>query len=149
MIPTLVSTFNLLIMKTYFENLPGEVEESAKIDGCGDIATLARIVLPLSLPIMATLGLFYGVGHWNAYFSGIMYLNDRSLYPIQVVLRNMIQTPNVSQELLAQNPQALARLPAETVKMATVVVATLPMLVLYPFLQKYFIKGMLLGSVKG
>ncbi|MDG0813602.1 carbohydrate ABC transporter permease [Cohnella rhizosphaerae] len=148
-LPGLVSTFNLLIMKTYFENLPSEVEEAAKIDGCGDIATLTRIVLPLSLPIMATLGLFYGVGHWNAYFNGIMYLNDRSLYPIQVVLRNMIQMPNVSQELQTQNPQALARLPAETVKMATVVVAILPMLAVYPFLQKYFIQGMLLGSVKG
>ncbi|GIQ63347.1 hypothetical protein PACILC2_19150 [Paenibacillus cisolokensis] len=148
-IPGLVSTFNMLIMKTYFENLPAEVEEAAKVDGCGDIQTWVRIVLPLSTPIMATLGLFYGVGHWNAYFAGIMYLNDKSLYPIQVVLRNMIQTPNVSQELAIANPMTLAALPPETIKMATVVVAIIPVLVIYPFLQRYFVKGMLLGAIKG
>ncbi|MDF2725379.1 MAG: transporter permease, partial [Paenibacillus sp.] len=87
-IPGLVSSFNLLIMKTYFENLPAEIEEAAKVDGCGDIQTLFRIVLPLSMPIVATLGLFYGVSHWNAYFGGIMYLTDKDLMPIQVVLRN-------------------------------------------------------------
>ncbi|MCM3492185.1 carbohydrate ABC transporter permease [Paenibacillus lactis] len=148
-IPGLVSTFNLLIMKTYFENLPAEVEEAAKVDGCGDIQTLFRIVLPLSVPILATLGLFYGVGHWNAYFSGIMYLNDKSLFPIQVVLRNMIQTPDISQELAISNPMLMQTLPPETIKMATVVVAILPVLLIYPFLQKYFIKGMLLGAIKG
>lgn len=148
-IPGLVSTFNMLIMKTYFENLPAEVEEAAKVDGCGDVGTLFRIVLPLSAPIMATIGLFYGVGHWNAYFQGIMYLNDKTLYPIQVVLRNMIQTPNVSQELAISNPMLLQTLPPETIKMATVVVAIIPVLVIYPFLQRYFVKGMLLGSIKG
>lgn len=148
-IPGLVSTFNLLIMKTYFENLPAEVEEAAKVDGCGDIQTLFRIVLPLSVPILATLGLFYGVGHWNAYFSGIMYLNDKTLFPIQVVLRNMIQTPDISQELAISNPMLMQTLPPETIKMATVVVAILPVLLIYPFLQKYFIKGMLLGAIKG
>lgn len=148
-VPGLVSSFNMLIMKTYFENLPSEVEEAAKVDGCGDVATLTKIVLPLSAPILATLGLFYGVGHWNAYFQGVMYLNDKALYPIQVVLRNMIQTPNVSQELAIANPMLLQTLPPETVKMATVVVAILPMLIIYPFLQRFFIKGMLLGAVKG
>ncbi|GGD60874.1 carbohydrate ABC transporter permease [Paenibacillus nasutitermitis] len=148
-IPGLVSTFNMLIMKTYFENLPAEVEEAAKVDGCGDVGTLFRIVLPLSAPIMATIGLFYGVGHWNAYFQGIMYINDKTLQPIQVVLRNMIQTPNVSQELAISNPMLLQTLPPETIKMATVVVATIPVLVIYPFLQRYFVKGMLLGSIKG
>ena len=148
-IPGLVSTFNMLVMKTYFENLPAEVEEAAKVDGCGDIQTLVRIVLPLSAPIMATMGLFYGVGHWNAYFQGIMYLNDKSLFPIQVVLRNMIQTPNISQELAVTNPMLVQELPPETIKMATVVVAILPVMVIYPFLQRYFIKGMLLGAIKG
>ncbi|MFD0714508.1 carbohydrate ABC transporter permease [Paenibacillus sp. GCM10027626] len=148
-IPGLVSTFNMLIMKTYFENLPSEIEDAAHVDGCGDLATLARIILPLSMPIMATLGLFYGVGHWNTYFGGIMYLTDKSLYPIQVVLRNMIQTPNVSQELQIVNAAAINTLPPETVKMATVVVSILPVMLVYPFLQKYFIKGMLIGAVKG
>ena len=148
-VPSLVSTFNLLIMKTYFENLPAEVEEAAKVDGCGDVQTLVRIVLPLSAPIMATLGLFYGVNHWNAYFPGIMYLRDKSLYPLQVVLRNMIQTPNISQELAVNNPLLVQTLPPETIKMAAVVVAIVPVMVIYPFLQRYFIRGMLLGSIKG
>ncbi|MDF2658440.1 MAG: transporter permease [Paenibacillus sp.] len=148
-IPGMVSAFNLLVMKTYFESLPPELEEAAKVDGCGDVSTLVRIVLPLSMPIMATLGLFYGVTHWNEYFKGIMYISDRNLYPMQVVLRNMIQTPNVSQELMSSNPLAAAQLPPETIKMATVVVAVLPILLVYPFLQKYFIKGMLIGAIKG
>lgn len=147
-IPGLVSTFNLLVMKTYFESLPAEIEEASKVDGCSDVGTLLRIVLPLSMPIMATLGLFYGVNHWNAYFGGIMYLNDRDLYPLQVVLRNMIITPSVSQELSVPQSQ-LSSLPPESIKMATVVVAIVPIIAVYPFLQKYFIKGMLLGAVKG
>jgi putative aldouronate transport system permease protein len=147
-IPGAVSTFNLLIMKTYFEGLPQEVEEAARVDGCGDISTLIRIVLPLSAPIMATVGLFYGISHWNEYFKGIIYVTDRELYPMQVVLRNMIQSPSVSQEL-SINSMQVAQLPPETVKMATVVVTILPVIAAYPFLQKYFIKGMLIGSIKG
>lgn len=147
-IPGLISTFNLLIMKTYFENLPSELEDAAKVDGCGEFQTLFRIILPLSAPIMATIGLFYGVQHWNAYFQAVMYISDKSLYPIQVVLRNMLQTPNVSQELLVQNAMALQALPPETLKMAIVVVTILPVIIVYPFLQKYFVKGMLLGSIK-
>lgn len=147
-VPGMVSTFNLLIVKTYFENLPEEVEEAAKVDGSGDISTLFRIVLPLSAPIMATIGLFYGVTHWNEYFKGIFYISDKSLMPMQVVLRSMIQSPNVSTEL-SLNSLVLDALPPETIKMAVVVVATLPLLIVYPFLQKYFVKGALLGSVKG
>jgi putative aldouronate transport system permease protein len=147
-IPGTVSSFNMLIMKTYFENLPSEVEEAARVDGCGEIQTLLRIVLPLSLPILATLGLFYGVTHWNAYFGGIMYLTDTKLQPIQVVLRSMIQTPNVSSELQV-NTAVLDMLPPETIKMATVVVTTLPIIAVYPFLQRYFIRGLLIGAIKG
>lgn len=147
-IPGMVSTFNLLIVKTYFENLPAEIEEAARIDGCGELSTLWRVVLPLSAPIMATIGLFYGVTHWNEYFKGYFYLSDKTLMPMQVVLRSMIQSPNVSTEL-SINSLVLDALPPETIKMATVVVATLPLLVVYPFLQKYFVKGALLGSIKG
>ncbi|WP_127583367.1 carbohydrate ABC transporter permease [Paenibacillus koleovorans] len=148
-IPSLVSTFYMLIMKTYFENLPSELEDAAKVDGCGDVSTLFRLVLPLSAPIVATLGLFYGVGHWNSFFPAIMYLSDRNWHPIQVVLRNMIQSPNVSQELMSTDIASLTQLPPETVKMATVVLAIIPIILIYPFLQKYFVKGMLIGSVKG
>jgi len=147
-IPGTVSTFNFLIMKTYFEGLPQEVEEAARIDGCGELATLWRIVLPLSAPILATIGLFYGVGHWNEYFKGIMYVSDKDLAPIQVVLRNMIQTPSVSQEL-SLNSSKLSQLPPETIKMATVTVAIMPIVLVYPFLQKYFTKGVMIGAIKG
>ncbi|MNI92382.1 hypothetical protein D3C73_1501680 [compost metagenome] len=97
---------------------------------------------------MATVGLFYGIGHWNEYFKGIMYVTDRELAPMQVVLRNMIQAPSVSSEL-AINSLTAAQLPPETIKMATVVVAILPIIIVYPFLQKYFVKGMMLGAIKG
>jgi putative aldouronate transport system permease protein len=147
-IPGLVSAFNMLIMKTFFENLPEEIEEAAKVDGCGELAALFRIVLPLSKPIMATMALFYGIQHWNAYFQGIMYITDKSLYPMQVVLRNMLQAQSVSQELLTQNPTILQQLPPETLQMAAVVVTILPVLAIYPFVQKYFVKGFLLGSIK-
>jgi putative aldouronate transport system permease protein len=147
-IPGLVSSFNMLVMKTYFENLPQEVEEAARVDGCSELQTLLRIVLPLSMPIMATLGLFYGVAHWNSFFGGIMYITDLKLQPIQVVLRSMIQTPNVSSELQLSSA-VLDQLPPQTIKMAIVVVTIAPILAIYPFLQRYFIKGLLIGAIKG
>lgn len=147
-IPGLISTFYMLVVKAYFENLPAEIEEAAKVDGCGEFQTLFRIVLPMSMPIFATIGLFYGVSHWNAYFPGIMYLSDRTLYPLQVVLRNMIQTSNVSQELMLEY-YVVEPTPPQTIKMATVTLAILPVLVVYPFLQRFFVKGMLLGAIKG
>ncbi|MBP1993234.1 carbohydrate ABC transporter permease [Paenibacillus eucommiae] len=148
-VPGLVSAFNMLIMKTYFEGLPEELEEAARVDGCGELRTLFRIILPLSMPIMATLGLFYGINHWNTYFHAIMFITDKELQPIQVVLRSMIVTPNVSSELQLTNQFQAYRLPPETMKMAAVVVTILPIIVIYPFLQKHFMKGFLLGSIKG
>ncbi|WP_135556473.1 carbohydrate ABC transporter permease [Paenibacillus cymbidii] len=147
-IPTALSTFNMLIVKTYLENLPAEVEEAARVDGAGDLQTLFRIVLPLSKPVIATVALFYAVTHWNSYFAAIMYITNRDLYPIQVVLRNMIQSQNLSNDLSAQYA-VIQTLPPETIKMATVCVAILPILVVYPFLQRYFVQGATLGSVKG
>lgn len=148
-LPGLVSAFNMLIMKTYFEGLPSELEDSAKVDGCGDVYTLVRIILPLSMPIIATLGLFYGVNHWNTYFHAIMFITDKELQPIQVVLRSMIQSSQVNSELELADTSALHQLPPETIKMAAVVVTITPIIMVYPFLQKHFIKGFLLGSVKG
>ncbi|RAV08247.1 carbohydrate ABC transporter permease [Paenibacillus contaminans] len=148
-IPGLVSAFNMLIMKSYFEGLPEEIEEAARVDGCGELRTLWQIVLPLSMPILATLGLFYGINHWNTYFHAIMFITDKELQPIQVVLRSMIITPNVSTELQLAGQFQMQRLPPETVKMATVVVTILPIIAIYPFLQKHFMKGFLLGSIKG
>ncbi|MFD0958393.1 carbohydrate ABC transporter permease [Paenibacillus chungangensis] len=148
-IPGLVSAFNMLIMKSYFEGLPEEVEEAARMDGCGELRTLFKIIIPLSMPILATLGLFYAINHWNTYFHAIMFITDKELQPIQVVLRSMIVSPNVGSELQLTNQFQVQRLPPETVKMATVVVTIFPIIVLYPFLQKHFMRGFLLGSIKG
>lgn len=142
-LPNAVSAFNLLIMKTFYENLPDSLDEAARIDGAGDLRILARIILPLSMPIMATVGLFYAVGHWNSFFPAIMYINDPMLHPLQVILRSILQAANMPEVNLEET------LPTETLQMAAVVLTALPIIVVYPFIQKYFTQGALLGSVKG
>lgn len=147
-IPSAISTFNLIILKNFFQQMPEGIEESAKIDGANDLRILVSIILPLSLPAMATLGLFYAVGHWNTFMSAILYIRDSEKWPIQVLLRSFVllsqgqlnDSSNLDQEIL---------LPPETVKMAVITVATVPILCVYPFLQKHFAKGVMLGSVKG
>lgn len=146
-IPSTISAFNLIILKNFFQNIPEGLEESAKIDGSSDFGILFRIVLPLSMPAIATLSLFYAVTYWNTYLSAIMYLNDSAKWPIQVLLRQIVVLASgleYSAELDASVPP-----PEQTVKMAVIVVATLPILCVYPFLQKHFAKGALLGSIKG
>lgn len=145
-LPALASGWNVILMRSFYDGIPAELEESASIDGCNDIMTFIKIILPLSLPSLAAFGLFYAVGFWNAYFSALLYLNDAVKWPIQVLLQNMLQ--NAQSSDLAQNA-AVAPPPAETLKMAAVVVATLPILCVYPFLQKHFAKGAMVGSVKG
>ncbi|GAB3427905.1 carbohydrate ABC transporter permease [Flindersiella endophytica] len=141
-VPNAIWVFNVLIMKTFFENIPQDLIEAARIDGAGELRILLQVVLPLSVPVMLTLGLFYAVGHWNEFFQAILYVRDTDLQPLQVVVRNLLarsqSTENVD-----------AALPLVTVQMAAVVVAALPMVVVYPFIQKHFQKGVLLGSVKG
>ncbi len=143
MIPNLIWSFNILIVKSFLEQLPEELFESAKIDGASDFRILWQIVVPLSLPVMVTVGLFYGVGHWNEFFQAIMYVTNRKLFPLQVIVR----------EILMQTQQPLENAenitPTETLQMAAVVMASLPIILVYPFLQKHFTRGMLLGSVKG
>lgn len=141
-IPGAIWVFNVLIMKTFFENLPQELIESARIDGASEFRILLRIVMPLSVPVLLTLGLFYAVGHWNEFFSAIIYIRDQDLLPLQVVVRNLI-----AQSQSMENIEAAV--PTVTVQMAAVVVAAIPMIVIYPFIQKHFQKGVLLGSVKG
>ncbi|TBL78674.1 carbohydrate ABC transporter permease [Paenibacillus thalictri] len=144
-IPLAVTTYNLLIMKTFFENLPESLYEAARIDGAGELRIFVQLVLPLSMPIMATIGLFYAVNHWNEFFQAIMYINDTSKKPLQVVLRGILSS--------ALNPDQMASLeqtlPSESLQMAAVILTALPILVVYPFVQKYFTQGVLLGSVKG
>lgn len=147
-IPTSISAFYLIILKNFFQQIPEGLEESAKIDGANDMVILLRIVLPLSLPAMATFALFYAVNHWNMYFAAIMYINDHSKWPIQVLLRQIVilsqssvgDSSSISDETV---------LPPQSIKMAVIVFATVPIMLVYPFLQKHFAKGVLLGSVKG
>ncbi|HIW33246.1 MAG TPA: carbohydrate ABC transporter permease [Candidatus Paenibacillus intestinavium] len=146
-IPSAITAFNLIILKNFFQNIPEGLEESAKIDGCSDFGILFRIVLPLSMPAIATLSLFYAVTYWNTYLSAILYLNDAAKWPIQVLLRQIVVLASgleFGAELDASVPP-----PEQTVKMAVIVVATLPILCVYPFLQKHFAKGAMLGSIKG
>ncbi|MGY3714679.1 carbohydrate ABC transporter permease [Sutcliffiella cohnii] len=146
-IPTMISAFNLIIVKNFFQSIPAELEESAKMDGASNIGILFKIVIPLSMPVIATIGLFHAVFHWNSFFDAVLYINDRSLYPLQVYLRELIQfdqseinlRDNFEQQLLAN----------ESLKAAALISSTLPILIVYPFLQKYFVKGVMLGSVKG
>ncbi|MFK7691866.1 carbohydrate ABC transporter permease [Paenibacillus sp. HJGM_3] len=142
-LPNAVWSFNVLIMKSFFESLPDELFESARIDGAKEFRILWQIVLPLSVPSMLTIGLFYMVGHWNEFFQAIMYVTDRSLFPLQVVIREILM---MTQQPL-ENVENI--LPTETMQMASVVIASLPIILVYPFIQKHFTKGMLLGSVKG
>ncbi|OAS19920.1 carbohydrate ABC transporter permease [Paenibacillus oryzisoli] len=150
LIPGAISAFNLIIMRNFFQQLPDGLEESAKIDGCSDPGILFRIVIPLSLPAIATFSLFYAVGHWNTFFSAVLYINDSTKWPIQVLLRQIVIMSDGgglgdSTSLAADFVQP----PEQSVKMAVIVISTLPILIVYPFLQKHFAKGVLLGSVKG
>ncbi|NQX61143.1 carbohydrate ABC transporter permease [Paenibacillus qinlingensis] len=147
-IPSAISTFNLIILKNFFQQMPDGIEESAKIDGANDLSILIRIILPLSLPALATFGLFYAVGHWNTFMSAILYIRDTDKWPIQVLLRSFVL---LSEGRIddAANLDGDIQLPPETVKMAVITVATLPILCVYPFLQKHFAKGVMMGSIKG
>ncbi len=146
------SVFNLFIVKNYYESLPETVEEAARIDGASNLVTLFRIVLPMSMPVIATVTLFYGVGYWNNYFAGVMYITDPSLKSLQQYLYDLItlamNTTDTSGNAI-MDAESVANVTGEVVRCATIVVSTVPILVLYPFLQKYFVKGVTIGSVKG
>jgi len=147
-VPTAINAFNLIIMRNFFQNLPDGIEESAKIDGCSDWGTLFKIVIPLSMPAIATISLFYAVTYWNTYITAILYLNDSTKWPVQVILRQIvILASGLTGDTSGMDD--FVRPPEQTVKMAVIVVATLPILCVYPFLQKHFAKGALLGSIKG
>lgn len=148
MIPTAISAFNLIVLKNFFQQIPDSLVDSAKIDGCNDLGILFRIVLPLSMPAMATFGLFYAVGHWNTFFNAVMYMNDAEKFPVQVILRQIVllSQDQIGNTTSQQDPTDF--LP-QTIRMASIVVATVPIVLVYPFLQKHFAKGVLLGSVKG
>lgn len=147
-LPTAVSTFNLIIMRTYFMAIPKELEESAFLDGAGHFTILFRIFIPLSMPVVAVLILYYGVGHWNSWFNAMLFLRDQSLFPIQLVVRNII-LENDNASMLGTTTLLHSRDVTETLKYAAIIVSTAPILLLYPFLQKYFVKGVMVGALKG
>lgn len=144
-IPGAISAFNLIIIKNFFQQLPDGLEESAKIDGCNDLGILFRIVIPLSLPAIATFSLFYAVNHWNTFLSAILYINDSKKWPIQVLLRQIVILSEKGLSDMNEAPPP----PSKIINMAVIVFSTVPILSVYPFLQKHFAKGVLLGSVKG
>ena len=147
-VPSAMNVFNFIIMRTFFRELPKEMEEAALIDGAGDMKVLFRIVLPLSKPILATVGLFYAVSYWNDYFSALLYTQSSDKYSLQLRLRQMLYAGELNQMSMAAEGMA-AQVVSESLKMASIVVATVPILLIYPWLQKYFVKGVMVGSVKG
>ncbi|MGP9538432.1 carbohydrate ABC transporter permease [Brachybacterium sp. AOP43-C2-M15] len=144
-LPGLIGAFNLIVMRNFFMNLPGELFEAARIDGAGHFRIFFQIVVPLSKAVIAVIALFYAVGYWNVFFNAMIYLNDTSKWPIQVVLNQfVVQNSDIN---ALQNPDRPPP-PAQAVQMAVIVLATLPILVVYPFLQRYFTKGVLTGAIK-
>lgn len=147
LLPGAINSFNLIIMRTAFQGIPVSLEESARIDGANDWTILIRIILPLSMPVIAVMILWYAVGHWNSYFNALIYLRDRELFPLQLVLREILisnSTDNMMTGAVTSDRLDIGI----TIKYATIIVSTLPILVLYPFLQKYFVQGVLIGALK-
>ncbi len=147
-IPSALSTYNMIIMKTAFQNVPDSLLESAHLDGAGHMTILTRIMIPLSGPTIAVMVLYYAVGHWNSWFNASIYLNDPTKYPLQLVMRNILDSASVTEMMgdVGAGDQADY---VQLIKYALVVITTVPILILYPFLQKYFVKGVMIGAVKG
>jgi putative aldouronate transport system permease protein len=145
-LPVAISTYNCLIMRGFFEGIPEELKESARMDGAPEITVLLRIILPLSKPIIMTIGLYYGVQFWNDFFHAMLYINNNALQPLPILLRNILMASGMN-EFVEVN--AFGEAPVQAIKAASVFMAAIPMIIAYPFIQKYFTRGTLLGSVKG
>ncbi|MCU6712029.1 carbohydrate ABC transporter permease [Paenibacillus sp. J5C_2022] len=148
-LPGLVSTFNMLVMRTFFQNIPTELDDAARMDGCGEWRLLLSIYLSLSKPVLATLTLFYAVGFWNAFMNVLLFINDTHLLNLTVIVQQMVQNQSLLQEMISLQPEDVAAITPEGIKAAGIMIMIVPMLVVYPFLQKYFVKGVLIGSIKG
>jgi putative aldouronate transport system permease protein len=145
-IPGAVSMWFIIIMRTFFQNIPDSLEESAYIDGANDIQILIKIIIPLSVPSIMAIGLFYAVGHWNKFFHALIYLQDEKKWPLQILLRQLVIQSEGSEMMASEDNASTV---GETVKYATIMVATIPIVMVYPFIQKYFVKGVMIGAVKG
>ncbi|MBB6673449.1 carbohydrate ABC transporter permease [Cohnella nanjingensis] len=148
-VPSLISVFNLLVIKSYYESLPDSLEESAKMDGACHFTVLFRIILPLSGPVLATIALFYAVSYWNDFFNSMLYISKPSLKPLQLYLRDIVMDADSVSAGMSRSVEDRMNVSPEGVRAATVIASTIPILLVYPYLQKYFIKGVLIGSVKG
>ncbi|MBO0995854.1 carbohydrate ABC transporter permease [Bacillus sp. SD088] len=149
-LPGAVSVYNLIVLRTFFENIPEELHEAATIDGAKTLQILVRIVLPLSVPVLAVMVLFYGVAHWNAFFNGLIYLSDRDKYPLQLFIREILIQSQMQEMMDMESDSAASQLlMAEGIKYALIMVTSLPVLLLYPLLQRYFVKGIMIGAIKG
>ena len=146
-----MSVYNMIVTRTYFKtSIPGELFESGQLDGCGNIRYLISIVLPLSGPILAVIGLFYAVGYWNAYFDAMIYLSGkRELYPLSLILREILVLNNANIDMLDIDTLMAMEERRNVMKYAVIVVSSLPVMILYPFVQRYFVKGVMIGAVKG
>ena len=147
-LPGAISTWNFIIMRTFFMQLPTELLEASMIDGANEPQRLMKIVIPISMPSIATIGLFYAVAHWNSYFSALLYLTKDTLYPLQIVVRQLV-IENSMQEIVSMDDMDTTGLISESIKYAVLIASALPMIIVYPFIQKFFVKGILVGSVKG
>ncbi|WP_220138864.1 carbohydrate ABC transporter permease [Paenibacillus anseongensis] len=147
-IPSALSVYNLIIMRTFFQTIPVELEESAIIDGASEMTTLLKVILPVMLPSLATISLFYAVAHWNSFFDAVLYITDRQLWPLQLLLREILVANDIG-GLALGGSLSDNRPPASVLINSTIVVAVLPIMCVYPFLQRYFVQGMMVGSIKG
>ena len=150
-LPVAISTYNLIVMRSFFESVPVELEEAAFIDGANELTIFVKIILPLSKAALATVGLFYGVYMWNTWFSAMLYLSDRvkNLYPLQYIIRQIVMENQLAAEAQAAGELNTVTVSTVSLKYATLFISIVPMLCVYPFIQKYFVKGVMVGSVKG
>lgn len=148
-IPAMFSFFDLIIFLSFFQEIPDALEEAAKIDGANDFKIFYQIILPVSMPVVATIALFHGVYQWNDYFTGMIYINKSDLQPIQTYLYRVVAQSSSNQMMAATTGSVAKTVSSQSIKLATMVVTTLPIVLVYPFLQKYFVKGFMIGSIKG
>lgn len=150
-LPSAISVWNVIIVRTYFQtSIPQELSEAAMVDGCSDFKLLVLVILPLSMPVLAVMILFYGVAHWNSFFDALIYLSNKELFPLQLILRSILVQNTMSEDMVAEvDSLANRQVMAETIKYALIVVASAPIIAVYPFLQKYFVKGIMVGAIKG
>ena len=150
LLPGAISVYNMIIARTFIQNIPEEMREAAYLDGCSDIRYLLSIVLPLCVTMISVLTLYYAVGHWNSYFNAFLYLTNRDLMPLQILLREVLLASQIKADAVMDGDTAAALAGmSDLLKYSLIVVASAPILCLYPFLQKYFVKGIMIGSLKG